>query len=225
MDQRLNLASQRRNIHWLLLPQTTQILGPSRLIIIRLTKQSPFTYPNMFLVKKYETSENEGHLVISSTIANMRSWTHRSLAEKDINACRYSLTLCLVSRRSAKPAIASAAHSLAQAQIQTQNRRPRKARTGTFKLSIDQFDQLLQCKSSFLSLSFGSTHDASRPGLPRWGWSFITRLYDCATYKFWSFHILHSSNRAPRVPPMAYKADRDLVSTLSRCGLSYLIFS
>jgi hypothetical protein len=65
------------------------------------------------------------------------------------------MTLCLISRQSAKPAIASAAHLLAQTQIQIQNRRPRKAnhsRTGgTFQLSVDQFDQLLQ---SNLILSF-----------------------------------------------------------------------
>ena len=82
----------------------------------------------------------------------MRSQTYGSLAEKDLNT-RKPLTLCLASRQSAKPAIASAAHSLAQAQIQTQNRRSRKAnhsRTGgTFQLSVDQFDQLLESEFLF----------------------------------------------------------------------------
>lgn len=79
-------------------------------------------------------------------------------AEKDVNTCRHALTLCLVSRQSAKPAIASAAHSLAQAQTKTKtkikHRRPRKAngsRAGTtFQLSIDQFNQLLEGESPCL---------------------------------------------------------------------------
>lgn len=77
------------------------------------------------------------------------------LAEKDLNTRKNALKVCLVSRQAAKPAIASTAHSLAQAQIQTQNRRLRKAnhsRTGglPFQLSVDQFDRLLESKSSFL---------------------------------------------------------------------------
>lgn len=75
--------------------------------------------------------------------------------EKDLKIRRHDLTLCLVSRQSAKPAIASAAHSLAQAQIQTQNCRPREAHPGgTFQLSVDQFDQLLENKDGLSSPDF-----------------------------------------------------------------------
>lgn len=78
--------------------------------------------------------------------------------EKGLNIRRHALTLCLVSRQSAKPAIASAAQSLAQAQIQTQNRRPRKAhhsRTGgTFQLSVDQFNQILENEDGLSSPDF-----------------------------------------------------------------------
>ena len=114
-------------------------------------------YLNVPLVKKHKTSKswvNDDHIVIPSTISNARSCTYCSLAEKDANTGKHALTLCLVSRQSAKPAIASAAHSLARTQTQTRNRRPRKAihsRTGgTFQLSINQFDQLLDSESSLL---------------------------------------------------------------------------
>lgn len=110
------------------------------------------------LVKKRETSKNrvnDHHTVISSTTSNNCARTEGSLAEKDLNTRRNALKICFISRQAAKPAIASAAHSLAQAQIHTQNRRLRKAihsRTGgsLFQLSVDQFDRLLESKSSFL---------------------------------------------------------------------------
>ena len=77
-------------------------------------------------------------------------------AGKGLNTRRHALTLCLVSRQSAKPAIASAAQSLAQAQAQIRNRRPRKANqsrtSGTFQLSVDQFDELLESKYLIFSL-------------------------------------------------------------------------
>jgi hypothetical protein len=125
-------------------------------------------------------------------------------AVKNLNTRRHALTLCLVSRQSAKPAIASAAQSLAQAQAQIRNCRPRKANysrtSDTFQLSVDQFDELLESKSSFV-FEFCTLC----LGLSRWGWSFITGLYDRATYKPWSFQILlYFGYRASWVLPMAY---------------------
>jgi len=72
-----------------------------------------------------------------------------------LNTHRHALTLCLVSRQSAKPAIASAAQSLAQAQAQIRNRRPRKANhSRRFELSIDQFDELLENEDGLSSPDF-----------------------------------------------------------------------
>lgn len=84
MDQRVHLASQRRNIQSLLLPQTTQILDRSRLNIIKFT-EPPFMCLNNFLVKKCEALKsrvNDDHIVISSTVPNMRSNSRLSLQKK-----------------------------------------------------------------------------------------------------------------------------------------------
>ena len=83
MDQRADLASQRQNIQSLLLPQTTQILDRSRLNIIRFMLPLSMC-PIILLVEKCETLKNRvnDHIVISSTVPNMRSRIHGSLCRK-----------------------------------------------------------------------------------------------------------------------------------------------
>jgi len=70
----------------------------------------------------------------------------------------HAVTLCLVSRQSAKPEIASVAQSLAQAQVQIRNRTPPKANhsrtSDTFQLSIDQLDELLENEDGLSSPDF-----------------------------------------------------------------------
>jgi len=76
-------------------------------------------------------------------------------AEKGLNTRRHDLRLCLVSRQSAKPAIASAAQSLAQAQAQIRNRKANHSCTSdTFQLSVDQFDELLVDEDGLSSPDF-----------------------------------------------------------------------
>jgi len=94
----------------------------------------------------------------SAEAQNFQKLGKRQSHQKDVNTCRHALTLCLVSRQSAKPTIASVAHSLAQAQTKTKNRRPRKAKDSragaTFQLSIDQFNQLLENEDGLSSPDF-----------------------------------------------------------------------
>jgi dehydrodolichyl diphosphate syntase complex subunit NUS1 len=94
----------------------------------------------------------------SQEARNLEKQGKRRSHQKGLDTCRHALTLCLVSRQSAKPAIASAAQSLAQAQAQIRNRRPRKANhsrtSGTFQLSIEQFDELLENEDGLSSPDF-----------------------------------------------------------------------
>jgi len=98
----------------------------------------------------------------SQEARNFEKQGKRRSHQKGLNTRRHALTLCLVSRQSAKPAIASAAQSLAKAQAQAQaqirNRRPRKANNSRpsdrFHLSIDQFDELLEDEDGLSSPDF-----------------------------------------------------------------------
>jgi len=94
----------------------------------------------------------------SQETRNLEKQGKRRSYQKGLNTGRHALTLCLVSRQSAKSAIASAAQSLAQAQTQIRNRRPRKANhsrtSGTFQLSVDQFNELLEDEDGLSSPDF-----------------------------------------------------------------------